>query len=205
MVAKQIQLHIDGFGLDNPFQSAYKSFHSTESALLSVQNDIYMAMESGNVTALTLLDLSAAFDTIDHGVLLGRLLDWFGIGETALKWIVSYLSNRSQTVNINGNFSIPHSLHFGVPQGSVLGPLLFILYTTPLNKLLGISNTSNFCSFITKLQNCLVSVKDWMFQNLLKINPDKTEFILIGNKSHRKKIDSDFPINILRNQLNQAS
>ena len=85
VVANQIKLHIDGFGLDNPFQSAYKSFHSTETALLSVQNDIYVAMGRGNVTALTLLDLSAAFDTIDHDILLGRLSDLFGIGEVALE------------------------------------------------------------------------------------------------------------------------
>ena len=143
VVAKQIQQHIDGFGLDNPFQSAYKSFHSTESALLTVQNDIYMAMERGTVTALTLLDLSAAFDTIDHDILLGRLSDWFGIGKVALKWIVSYLKNRSQTININGKLSIPLTLQIGVPQGSVLGPLLFILYTTPHSKLLDKSEVIN--------------------------------------------------------------
>jgi len=128
------------FGLDNPFQSAYKSFHSTETALLSVQNDIFLAMDRGNVTALTLLDLSAAFDTIDHDIMLSRLTDWFGIGKTALKWIVSYLKDRSQSININGKFSIPFPLLFGVPQGSVLGPLLF---TMPLSKLLNDSKDIN--------------------------------------------------------------
>ena len=136
VVTKQNQQHIDGLGLDNSFQSAYRSFHSTELALLTVQNDVYIAMERGTVTALTLLDLSAACDTINLDILLGMLSDWFCIGKVALKWIVNYLKNRSQTVNINGKLSMPLTLQFGVPQGGMLGPLLFILYTTPLSKLL---------------------------------------------------------------------
>ena len=79
VVANQIKRDVDGFGLGNPFQSAYKAFHSTETALLSVTNDILGSMDRGIVTALTLLDLSAAFDTIDHGLLLDRLEEWFGI------------------------------------------------------------------------------------------------------------------------------
>jgi hypothetical protein len=221
VVAHQIKHHIDSSDLDNPFQSAYKSFHSTETALLSVQNDIFNAMEDGNVAALALLDLSAAFDTIDHEVLLGRLTDWFGIGEVALRWIVSYLQTRSQIININGNYSLPCTLQFGVPQGSVLGPLLFILYTAPLSKIINSKdvdhhlyaddtqvykyiNTSNFNLAIKSFQNCLESIKDWMFTNKLKLNPDKTEFLLIGNKCHRYKFSDKFPINILGNKINPA-
>ncbi len=222
VVASQIKSHVDRFGLDNEFQSAYKSFHSTETALLSVQNDIYEAMGKGEVTALTLLDLSAAFDTIDHRILLDRLADWFGITKGALKWLVSYLKNRSQSINIQGNVSIPITLLFGVPQGSVLGPLLFILYTTPLSKILSSAkdikhhlyaddtqaytsfNITTFKTYIKQLQNCLVSVKEWMYHNLLKLNPDKTEFLLIGNKCHREKFVSEFPIDILGNPLSPS-
>ena len=222
VVAKQLKQHIDGFGLDNPFQSAYKSFHSAETALLSVQNDIYQNMEDGSVTALTLLDLSAAFDTIDHDILLGRLTDWFGIERAALDWVVSYLKHRSQTINIKGNFSIPCTLLFGIPQGSVLGPLLFILYTTPLSNIIKNSedvnhhlyaddtqvfnalNQSNFTKSFKNLQNCLVSVQNWMFSNKLKLNPDKTEFMLIGNQCHRNKLLDNFPADILGNSLNPA-
>ncbi len=75
VVATQIKNHVDACGLDNPFQSAYKSCHSTETALRYVQSDIYTAMDGQKVTALTLLDLSAAFDTIDHSILLDRLSD----------------------------------------------------------------------------------------------------------------------------------
>ena len=88
-------------------------------------------MGQGKVTALTLLDLSAAFDTIDHTILLDRLRDLFGIEGVALKWIVSYLTGRWQTINIQGKPFAPMSLIYGVPQGSLLGPLFFILYTSP--------------------------------------------------------------------------
>ena len=93
-------------------------------------------MEKGEVTALTLLDLSAAFDTIDHDLLLNRLTDWFGIGGNALRWLNNYLRDRFQCVNINRTISNPFELLFGLPQHSVLGPLLFIMYTTPLSSVL---------------------------------------------------------------------
>ena len=121
VVAFQIKSHLAQFGLDNSFQSAYKSFHSTETALLSVQNDVYMAMEKGQVTAFTLLDLSAAFDTIDHDILLNRMAEWFGFGGRAVGWLKSYLSDRFQSINIFGVVSNPIELLFGVPKGSVLG------------------------------------------------------------------------------------
>ena len=120
VVANQIKGHVDGFGLDYPFQSAYKACHSTE----SVPNDILSSMGRENVTALTLLHPSAAFDTIDHKLLLGRLEEWFGIRGDALRWVGSYLSDRCQLISIQGKLSIPMSLMYNVPEGSVLGPLL---------------------------------------------------------------------------------
>ena len=115
VVASKIKGHINNSKLDNPFQSAYKSFHSTETALLTIQNDIYAAMEKGRVTAVTLLDLSAAFDTIDHDLLLDRLSEWFGVKANALKWITSYLSQHFQSVSIQGFLSNPIELLYGVP------------------------------------------------------------------------------------------
>ena len=167
-------------------------------------------MGRGNVTALTLLDLSAAFDTIDHRLLLDRLEEWFCIRGDALRWVGSCLSDRCQLISIQGKLSIPMSFIFSVPQGSVLGPLLFILYTTPLSQIitkfedlqyhLYADDTQIFTSFhtsnhsykIKSLQECLASVQDWMFTNKLKLNPDKTEFMLIGNKCHRNKFNSEF-------------
>ena len=85
---------------------------------------------------VALLDLSAAFDTIDHSILLQRLEDVFRVSDTALSWFSSYLSNRSQIVAIEGAKSAPLTIRFGVPQGSVLGSVLFVMYTTPLTNVI---------------------------------------------------------------------
>ena len=92
-----------------------------------------LALDDGKVSVSTLLDLSAAFDTIDHNILLHRLKHAFGITGTALSWIRSYLSDRDQTVVVNGLKSEPFRLLYGVPQGSVLGPILFVLNAKPLD------------------------------------------------------------------------
>ena len=108
--------------LSNQVHSAYKRFHSTETALLKIHNDIKSNMDNGKVTALTLLDMSAAYDNIDHSTLLERLYGHFGNSGTVFQWFKSYISNRQQRVHIDGSLSCPQDLHFGVPQGSVLGP-----------------------------------------------------------------------------------
>jgi hypothetical protein len=100
-------------------QSAYRAGHSTETALLKVHNDIMCSMDQQRVLLLVLLDLSAAFDTVDHQVLSRRLEVSFGITGTALKWFKSYLTNISQRVLINGNYSQSFSLPHGVPQALV--------------------------------------------------------------------------------------
>ena len=127
VVAKQLNNYIDSEGLSNVNQSAYRRLHSTESALLKIQNSIAALMDSGKPVARTLLDLSAAFDTIDYDILFNSLRDWFGVDGTVLSWIKSYLSNRKQKVKLGNSFSDAFSLPYGVPQGSVLGPLLFFL------------------------------------------------------------------------------
>ena len=106
-------------------QSSYRKNYSTETALLRVKNDILLNMNKQHVTLLVLLDLSAAFDTVDHNVLLSRLHSKFGISGTALEWFRSYLNGRSQRVMVQGNLSQSLNLDFGVLQGSCLGPLLF--------------------------------------------------------------------------------
>ena len=117
--------------------SQHMSGHSTETGLLSIKNDIHLSLSRGEATALVVLDLSAAFDTIDHSTLLSCLLDWFGVGGSALKWFSSYLTECFQSVKIGSSLSDLQKLLFGVPQGSVLGPLLFALYTSPLSTLIG--------------------------------------------------------------------
>ena len=108
-----------------------------------MMNDILHALISGDVTVVTLLDLSAAFDTIDHNIICQRLKHLYGISGTPLSWFKSYLSNRTHIVTINNKISQPTLLNFGVPQGSVLGPILFILYPKPLITLIRRHSISN--------------------------------------------------------------
>ena len=155
-------------------------------------------------TLICLLDLSAAFDTTDHNILLTRLSSWFGIHGTALNWFRSYLSSRCFRVKCNSDFSSPHTCLCGVPQGSVLGPLLFVMYTTPLSTLVSFlsldhlyaDDTQLFLSFhpsdfhsnISHLQNALQQISSRMTANLLTLNSSKTEYVLIGLKQQLSKI-----------------
>ena len=136
IVLSQLSTYLNANKLFPVSQSAYRPGHSTETAPLKLLNDVLHALDNGDVSLLTLLDLSAAFDTIDHNILLQRLEDLYGISGTPLNWFRSYLSNRTQTVIINNKLSQPSMLNFGVPQGSVLGPILFILCTKPLTTLI---------------------------------------------------------------------
>ena len=131
-VASQLTQYISENGLLELMQSAYRSGHSTEIALLKVKADLLHAIDHQEVVCLILLDLSSAFNTVDHCLLLQRLEVSFGIKETALDWIRSYLTGRTQKVSIEKVMSYPVALSFGVPQGSVLGLILFTLYTCPL-------------------------------------------------------------------------
>ena len=130
-VAVQFTNHLRKNSLMEPFQSAYRASHSTETALLRVFNDILRSMDQQKVTIPVLLDLSAAFDTVDHNILLHRLHTRFGISGTALDWFKDYLSN-GRRVSVDGSLSDPVQIKCGVPQGSVLGPLLFLAYISPL-------------------------------------------------------------------------
>ena len=147
-----------------------------------------------------LLHLSAAFNTLDHRILLDRLSRTFGVGGTALEWFASYIISRTQSLVINGISSSPLPLSCNVPQGSVLGPILFTLYTQALS---GIINRHNcnyqklvddtqlhdafqpalFPSLITSLQACFEEIKAWMLNNTLKLNDDRTEAIKIGSRA----------------------
>ena len=136
IVAKQLLEHITENDLDVKYQSAYKAFHSTETALLRVQNDILQSMDRNEVAILIMLDLSAAFDTVDINILLYRLSTRYNISGTVLTWFSTYLNNRSQFVSVNGCSSETVELKCGIPQGSVLGPKLFSIYTAPLYEII---------------------------------------------------------------------
>ena len=136
VVAARLNEQMSHFDLFEPLQSAYKARHSCETAFIHVQNNILRAMDQGKVGILLLLDMSAAFETVDHRTLLNRLHSELGSGSTALNWFESYLVDRHQVVSIRGEHSDSCLLHYGVPQGSVLGPQLFTVYTSPLGRII---------------------------------------------------------------------
>ena len=164
-------------------------------------------MDRQRVTLLVLLDLSAAFDTVDHRVLSRRLEVTYGITGTALQWFRSYLTGRTQRVYINQTYSDDFPLPHGVPQGSCLGPLLFTMYASKLfevvkNHLPNIhayaDDTQIYVSFkpdstageqdaITAFQDCISDIKSWMIADRLKLNDDKTEFTIIGTRAQLDK------------------
>ena len=198
----------------------YKTFHSTETALLKIQSDILSALDNKNCVLLILLDLSAAFDTIDHSVLLSRLKAEIGVSGKVFNWFKSYLGGRKQALLIDGVRSALLELLFGVPQGSVLGPLLFIIYMGPLGKILrtlGISfhfyaddsqiyitfNVSESDGAVKKVEEAVNIIKSWMSSNFLCLNEDKTEVLLIASKCNHGKLDIPH-INICDNQISPA-
>ncbi|XP_043935110.1 uncharacterized protein LOC122808205 [Protopterus annectens] len=178
------------------FQSGFKPLHSTETALLKVLNDIFLATDGGKSVLLVLLDLTAAFDTGDHEVLLHRLEHYVGITGSALNWFRSYLSDRIVCVQMGGFSSDFSHLPWGVPQGSILGPLLFCIYILPLGDILqkyGIDFHlyADDCQLylpldeaggrsISKVLDCLCELKTWMVENFLSLNEGKTEVVLFG-------------------------
>uniref|UniRef100_A0A8C9Z9B5 Reverse transcriptase domain-containing protein n=1 Tax=Sander lucioperca TaxID=283035 RepID=A0A8C9Z9B5_SANLU len=136
VVANQLCDFLHSNSLFEDFQSGFRKHHSTETALVKITNDLLTASDKGLVSVLVLLDLSAAFDTIDHTILLQRLEHLVGIKGIALNWFKSYFSDRSQFVNVNNKPSNYAKINHGVPQGSVLGPILFSLYMLPLGNII---------------------------------------------------------------------
>ena len=196
VVHTQLKSHLDEHDIHEVFQSGFKTLHSTESALIRVFNDILLANDLGDYVILVLLDLSAAFDTVDHNILIARLQHLVGICGSALDWFKSYLSDRTMCVNVAGSESRPAPLSYGVPQGSILGPLLFSLYLLPLGSILRKHGISFHCyaddsQIFVPLQKkngyslapllaCLDDIKAWMALNFLNFNEKKTEVMVFG-------------------------
>ena len=199
VVQTQLQQFLDEHNMMPTNQSAYRKFHSTETALLRLYNDLLVASDRGQVSGLCLLDLTAAFDTVDHQLLLLRLDRTFGVRGQAKEWLKSYLSGRSYCVIYGKGTSSVIQVTCSVPQGSVLGPLLFILYTADLadlasefgvklhafaddNQLHVHCDLSDVLSSVIRLEQCVTAIGNWMSANRLKLNAEKTELLWAGTR-----------------------
>ena len=208
LVARQLTDYLSAERLLPDLQSAYRAYHSTETALLKVLSDILLAVDGGDLAVLTLLDLSAAFDTVDHATLLRRLKATYGLGGSAINWFKSYLEGRTQYIRCRTSCSAPTRLLCGVPQGSVLGPILFLLYTAELLQLIQATDLRphlyaddtqiyGFCrpGAATHLQDrmtaCIDSVSCWMRSNRLQLNTAKTEVLWCASARRQHQLPSD--------------
>lgn len=198
VVAKRFTSFANSYHLFPSQQSAYRAYHSTETAVLSVHNDLVRATDKGHVSVLVLLDLSSAFDTVDHQTLLLVLDRRFRVQDEALSWFRSYLSDRRQSFHHSGEASANYPVDCSVPQGSVLGPIGFISYIEDVVDVINRHEVqSHFyaddmqlyasCSPATidnvrfQLSTCVADVAQWCESRRLRLNSDKTEVIWFGS------------------------
>ena len=206
LIEKSVSLQLDEHLLLNNLycknQSGYRKFHSCETSNIHMYDTILKDMDNGNVVALLLLDMSSAFDTVDHVILLDLLSNCYGITGDVHRWFKSYLQNRSYCVNVRNAFSDYICALFGVPQGSILGPILFILYTKHLEHIAQNHNLNiklyaddsqlyisfnptedNYSMFCDKINKCMADIKSWVEMKFLMLNEGKTKLILLSKPS----------------------
>ena len=201
-IAIQIQHHMETHNLFDTFQSAYRPHQSCETAIVRIQDDIMKSLDSHKYVILVLLDLSSAFDSVDHAILMNTLYK-IGVRGRAYSWVKSYLSSRTQAVEIGEAMSETVHLHCGVPQGSVLGPLLFNIYCLDpadvfrdhsVHYHVYADDTQLYVEFpneplehstsnAERMSRCITDVKTWLTEHKLALNDKKTEAIRITTMS----------------------
>ena len=192
-------------------QYGFRAGHSCEHALLEAQNKIHRALEKKQVTALLLLDFSKAFDTVDSEILLHKL-EHYGVRGLCLAWFKSYLTSRRQYVHVNDRDSAIMDLKYGVPQGSILGPILFIIYINDLPNISTLAHSIFFAddanliisadtyAELNNLVNIVVNtILTWVANNGLKLNVDKTKYMIFTNKRRE-----DIHVSIDGNRLKKS-
>ena len=204
---KQLNNYFTRSNLHSNHQHAYKQSFSTETAVCILLDQLLWSMEKGDISILVALDLSSAFDTVDHPVLLNVLEVDFGVHDTALGWTASYLKDRRLKVKINDDFSNPVIFNHSVPQGSCLGPILFNVYSSSIthcvdpNQDIGgyaddhclratftPSDAAAESKSIKEMECTIAKIGDWMSSNVLKMNATKTEITIFGSTKLLPKV-----------------
>ena len=199
VVLSRLNSHMKIIGCELSNQYGYKSAHNTESLIIKITNDMLIASDAKSATVLLLLDLSSAFDTIDKQKLMSILATEINIGGTALKWFEAYLYGRTQRVRIRNEYSDEIIIEFGVPQGSVLGPVLFNIYIRSVYRhvenlgfsIKGFADDHQIYATFTpefqynmlngRLNNVMDNIFAWMNNFYLKLNRDKSQIIVFGS------------------------
>jgi hypothetical protein len=211
VVSAELRSYLQLNNLIPSLQSAYRPHHSTETSLLKTSSDIFQALDNGKVCLLAFIDLSAAFDTVDHATLLQKLNLFYGLRGSVLSWLRSFVSDRSMSVCSRSTVSSTSSVNCGVPQGSVLGPLLFMLY---ISGIIDIVKEHNFDAHLfaddiqvyascdqsqasmlsSRLSLCLDDVVAWLNSHRLFLNAEKSEILWCS--SRKRNFSSRDPIRI---------
>ena len=204
LVRSQLVSYLEEHAFISPDQSAYLKGHSTQTSLHRVIDDWLENINDNQTTGVCLLDISKCFDTISHHILLQKL-SMYGIKNTELEWFSSYLGKCKQTVLCHNKLSSFVDITSGVPQGSVLGPFLFLLFINDISNFTTDGCVTNLFAddgmiyasgdsvseVQLKLQNCLINISKWYRENRLKINSDKSKVMLVGSKAQLKSLNVD--------------
>lgn len=202
ILTKQIIDHFTSKRLLSPYQSGFRANHSCSTAMVKILEDIRLEYDKDNISVLCLLDFSKAFDKVDHRVLCQKLEHYFGFSNSAVRLIGSYLCNRTQRVCVGNNFSAHTYLKMGVPQGSILGPILFCAF---INDLPSVCEHVSFHLYADDIQiylsrrigliedlvfrvnEDLERISNWAKENGLVLNPNKSQALLISKKTYNHR------------------
>ena len=217
IVYNQLYAYLEEHSIICKCQSGFRSTHSTVTALLEATDTWAYNIDRGKINAVVFLDLKKAFDIVDHKILLSKL-SHYGIYRNEYNWFKSYLENRTQMCSINGSLSNNRSLTCGVPQGTILGPLLFLLYINDPPNCLSNCEPSMYAddTHLTYAGDCvdslqlylnldLENVRNWLRANKLTLNMTKTEFMIISSRQRFSTLTDSPTITINDNQVSQVT